>query len=113
MAPSTPLFSRIPCLQRAWEEEVGNDDGDGDEASDVNATPSEAFLSLQKDLEEKEKIQKGNEEKAKNFEKIAAKAANSLQMKVRSAHVLLYVMFRSRSVYFRSRFVLGTFRLRL
>lgn len=73
-------------LQRAWEVDVeaddgNNDDDDGVESADAGA-PSEAFLSLQKDLDEKEKIQKDNEERARNEEVVAAEAANSLRRKV-------------------------------
>lgn len=62
--------------QRAWEEDVEADD-DNDNA------PSEAFISLQKDLEEKEKIQQENAERLKNEDMKAAEAAKSLRRKVK------------------------------
>ena len=57
---------------------------DNDEAGDETAAaaPSEAFLSLQKDLEEKEIIQKENEERIRNEHVKAAEAENSLRRKV-------------------------------
>lgn len=74
--------------QRAWEVDVEADEADdanGESATttaDSSSAPSEAFLSLQKDLEEKEKIQKENEERAKNEEVVAAEAAKSARRKV-------------------------------
>lgn len=59
--------------------DVEADDEAGDETA---AAPSEAFLSLQKDLEEKEIIQKENEERIKNEHVKAAEAENSLRRKV-------------------------------
>ncbi|CAN0184891.1 unnamed protein product, partial [Ectocarpus sp. 13 AM-2016] len=58
--------------KRAWEVDVEADDKD--EGDDT--TPSEAFLSLQRELEEKEKIQQENAERAKNQDALAAEAAN-------------------------------------
>lgn len=68
--------------QKAWELDAEADDNDeaGDETT---AAPSEAFLSLQKDLEEKERIQKENEERMKNEHVKAAEAEKSLRRKVR------------------------------
>lgn len=60
-------------MQRAWEEEADADDGDG---------PSDAFLLLQKELEEKEIIQKENEERSKKQEAAAAEATRALVEKV-------------------------------
>lgn len=54
---------------------------DKDEGDDT--APSEAFLSLQRELEEKEKIQQENAERAKNEDALAAEAANKLRRKVR------------------------------
>lgn len=53
-----------------------------DDADGSSTAPSEAFLSLQKDLDDKEQIQKDNEERIKNREKLAAEAANKVKMKV-------------------------------
>ncbi|CAM9147032.1 unnamed protein product [Ectocarpus sp. 4 AP-2014] len=63
--------------KRAWEVDAEADDKD--EGDDT--TPSEAFLSLQRELEEKEKIQQENAERAKNQDALAAEAANSLRRK--------------------------------
>ncbi|CAM9518335.1 unnamed protein product, partial [Laminaria digitata] len=75
---------------RAWEEEVdaadaADGDGDGDGAK---TAPSEAFLSLQKELEEKEEIQRENEERARNQTALAAEAATTIirKEKVRRAN---------------------------
>lgn len=67
--------SWLPNLKRAWEEEADEDDNG----------PSEAFLLLQKELEEKETIQRENEERVKNEEAVRAEAAKALQEKVGSS----------------------------
>lgn len=54
-----------------------DDDGDG-----ATAAPSEAFLSLQKELQEKEEIQRENEERARNETALAAEAATTIIRKV-------------------------------
>lgn len=59
--------------------EADDNNEDGDETA---ASPSEAFLSLQKELEEKEIIQKENEERIQNEHVVAAEAAKSLRRKV-------------------------------
>ncbi|CAM9405857.1 unnamed protein product [Pylaiella littoralis] len=71
--------------KRAWEEDVEAEadggGGGGDESTADAGGPSEAFLSLQKDLEEKERIQKENEQRARDEEMVAAEAANSVRRK--------------------------------
>lgn len=62
--------------QRAWEEDAEADD-------DIDNAPSEAFISLQKDLEEKEKIQQENADRLRNEDIKAAEAAKSLRRKVK------------------------------
>lgn len=62
------------------------DDADGEgraTGDETAATPSEAFLSLQKELEAKENIQRENEEREKNREKLAAEAVQAALEKVR------------------------------
>lgn len=59
--------------QRAWEQEAEAEDDDG---------PSEAFLLLQKELEEKETIQRENEERAKDRQEEMTKEAKALFEKV-------------------------------
>lgn len=82
-------------LQRAWEVDL---DGEPDFSGEPNlggeldldseddfetAAPSEAFLSLKKELNDKERIQQENRRMVEEQEAVAAKAANILQKKVR------------------------------
>lgn len=75
--------------KRAWEEEVDAADGADDDGDGVTAAPSEAFLSLQKELEEKEQIQRENEERARNETALAAEAATTMIRKVHVQMILL------------------------
>lgn len=80
--------------QRAWEVDVeaeDENDGDGEESKSGASGPSEAFLSLQKDLEEKEMIQKENEERARNEEVVAAEAAKSVRRKVGERQSVMFL----------------------
>lgn len=63
---------------------AGDDQSDGgDDDAGGGGAPSEAFLSLQKELEEKETIQRENEERVKNQDRLAAEAARAAIEKVR------------------------------
>lgn len=82
-------------LQRAWEVDLdrepdlsGEPDLGGevelDSEDDFETTaPSEAFLSLKKELNDKERIQEENKRRAEEQEAVAAKTANTLRKKVR------------------------------
>lgn len=58
------------------------EDNEDEDDHDATGAPSEAFLSLQKELEEKESIQRENEETEKNREKTTAEAARAAVEKV-------------------------------
>ncbi|CAM9895515.1 unnamed protein product, partial [Scytosiphon promiscuus] len=65
--------------KRSWEIDA---EADENEANDeTTSAPSEAFLQLAKDLEEKEKIQRENEERLRNQDALAAEAAGKARRK--------------------------------